>query len=59
MYQVFNMGHRLEIFTEPQATDAIIKLIRSFEIDAKIVGHVEAASEKQLVLKLANEEILH
>lgn len=51
MYQVFNMGHRLEIFTTPAAADELIGISRSFGIDARIVGRVEPASKKSLILK--------
>ena len=51
MYQVFNMGHRLEIFTTPGAADELIGISRSFGIDARIVGRVEPASKKSLILK--------
>jgi phosphoribosylformylglycinamidine cyclo-ligase len=51
MYQVFNMGHRLEIFTEESAAAAIISIAESFGIEAKVVGRVEEAAKKELVLK--------
>jgi phosphoribosylformylglycinamidine cyclo-ligase len=56
MYQVFNMGHRLEIFTEPGAAEELIGISRSFGIDARVVGRVERASKKSLVLKTASGE---
>src|SRR5579872_5546020 len=43
MYQVFNMGHRLEIFTTPDAAERMIRISNSFGIDARIVGRVESA----------------
>ncbi len=51
MYQVFNMGHRLEIFTTVDAVDDIINIARSFGVEAKIVGRVEHSSTKELVLQ--------
>jgi phosphoribosylformylglycinamidine cyclo-ligase len=57
MYQVFNMGHRLEIFTDPAAAEEIIRAAGQFHIDARVVGRVEAAPEKRLVLKRGGEEI--
>jgi len=45
------MGHRLEIFTTPAAADELIGISRSFGIDARIVGRVEPASKKSLILK--------
>jgi phosphoribosylformylglycinamidine cyclo-ligase len=41
MYQVFNMGHRLEIYTNPTAANELIDIIRTFDIDAQIIGYVE------------------
>ncbi len=57
MYQVFNMGHRLEIFTNNEAALQMIEIAISFGIEAKIVGKVEASNEKELVLKGAFGEI--
>lgn len=51
MYQVFNMGHRLEIFTNEKAAEKMIKAATTFNIDAKIIGHTEVATEKELILK--------
>ncbi len=41
MYQVFNMGHRLEFYTDPATAQAIIAISQSFNIDAQIIGKVE------------------
>ena len=41
MYQVFNMGHRMEIYVRPETAERVINLSRSFNIDAQIVGHIE------------------
>jgi phosphoribosylformylglycinamidine cyclo-ligase len=57
MYQVFNMGHRLEVFTNPQAAEAMVAIAATFGIEAQIVGRVEAAVEKELVLKGSFGEI--
>ncbi len=51
MYQVFNMGHRLEIFTDEATAPALIALAKTFNIDAQVVGRVEAAATKELVIK--------
>jgi phosphoribosylformylglycinamidine cyclo-ligase len=58
MYQVFNMGHRLEIFTTPGAAEELIAISHSFGIDARIVGRVEPASKKSLILKTPSGDIL-
>jgi phosphoribosylformylglycinamidine cyclo-ligase len=59
MYQVFNMGHRLEVFTDEQSADAIIKLAASFNIDAQVVGRVEEYEKKELILQVGNEKIVY
>ena len=41
MYQVFNMGHRMEIYVQPEIAQQVIDISRSFNIDAQVVGHIE------------------
>ena len=50
MYQVFNMGHRLEIFTNQKTAETLIAIAAEFKIDAQIVGRVEAAQKSSLHL---------
>ena len=51
MYQVFNMGHRLEIFTDEKSAMDLIELAKTFTIEAQIIGRVEASTQKELILK--------
>ena len=51
MYQVFNMGHRLEIYTDGNTADEIISICDSFSLDAKIIGRVEGNSTNKLTIK--------
>lgn len=51
MYQVFNMGQRLEIFTDKDTAQSIIAIAQSFGIAAQISGHVEAAATKEVVIE--------
>lgn len=51
MYQVFNMGQRLEFYTDPETAAAIIDISKSFGIDAQISGRVEASDKKEVVLE--------
>lgn len=51
MYKVFNMGHRMEIYLPREKAEEVISISRSFGIDAQIVGFVEDAPEKSLVIK--------
>jgi len=51
MYQVFNCGHRMELYVKPEVANAIIEISKSFNVDAKIIGKVEAADQKRLTIK--------
>lgn len=51
MYQVFNMGHRMEIYVPQNIAEDIIAISQSFNIDAKIVGRVEESNIKKLTIK--------
>lgn len=57
MYQVFNMGHRLEVFATIAKANDIISIAKQFDIEAKIVGRVEEAGKKELILKGSFGEI--
>jgi phosphoribosylformylglycinamidine cyclo-ligase len=57
MYQVFNMGHRMEIYVPEKIADDIMKISQSFNVASKIIGHVEV-SERNKVTITAGEEIL-
>ena len=50
MYQVFNMGHRMEIYTDRSTADEIINISNRFNIEAKIVGRVEDSNNKKLTI---------
>ena len=41
MYQVFNMGHRLEVYVRPEVAGQVVAISKSFGIDAQVVGHIE------------------
>lgn len=51
MYKVFNMGHRMEIYTDPQTAQDIIAISKTFNVDAQIVGRVEENPEPKLTIK--------
>ena len=59
MYQVFNMGHRLEIFTNETAANEMIAISKEFNIDAQIVGRVLPSEKKELILSGAFGEIVY
>jgi phosphoribosylformylglycinamidine cyclo-ligase len=50
MYQVFNCGHRMELYVSPEIADDIISISKSFNVDAKIIGCVEASKGKKLTI---------
>lgn len=63
MYQIFNMGHRLEIYCDPDAADSIINTALSFNLDARIIGHTEKLSDQnaanQVIIKDQGEEFTY
>ncbi len=58
MYQVFNMGTRLEIYTNEKEADAIIAVSKSFGVEAQVIGRVEKSVKKELVILNAGKEIV-
>lgn len=55
MYEVFNMGHRMELYTEEKYAEDIISISRSMGIDAKITGHVEQSEQNELRIKSGDQ----
>lgn len=51
MYQVFNMGQRLEVFTDEKTAAGIIAIAKSFNIDAQVSGYVENAEKKEVLIE--------
>lgn len=51
MYKVFNMGHRMELYVPQSIAQDIIDISKSFNIDAQIIGHVEASDKKQVTVR--------
>jgi phosphoribosylformylglycinamidine cyclo-ligase len=51
MYKVFNMGHRLEIYTDQAHAQTIIDISAQFNINAQVIGHVTSSDQKQVTLK--------
>jgi phosphoribosylformylglycinamidine cyclo-ligase len=50
MFQVFNMGHRMELYCDPSVAQSIIDISRSFGVEAQIIGRVEGPAEHRLTL---------
>jgi phosphoribosylformylglycinamidine cyclo-ligase len=59
MYEVFNMGCRLEIYCSPEDAEMMIATANTFNIDAQIIGRVEANDKKELVIQLKDETIVY
>jgi phosphoribosylformylglycinamidine cyclo-ligase len=51
MYKVFNMGHRMEIYTDQKSADQIIAIANQFNMEARIVGYCEPAEQKKLTIQ--------
>ncbi len=51
MYQVFNCGHRMELYVQPEIAKDIIEIAAKFDVDAQIIGRVEASPTKKLTIK--------
>ena len=58
MYQVFNMGCRMEIYTDDEFAKNVVSLAKSFNIDAQIIGKVEKNDKKELVIELGEEKLV-
>ncbi|MFL5810612.1 MAG: AIR synthase-related protein, partial [Flavisolibacter sp.] len=59
MYQVLNMGCRLEIYTNEKNADRLISIANDFDIDARVIGRVEEAPKKSLAIQINGSEITY
>ncbi len=59
MYQVFNMGHRMEIYCDERIAQSLIDISESFDIDAKVVGRVEESDSKKLTIRSDKGEFIY
>ena len=57
MFEVFNMGHRMEIYCNQSVAQEVISISKEFKIDAKIIGHVEKSNQNTLVLESEDESV--
>ncbi len=51
MYKVYNMGHRMELYVPAAIAAALIAIAQKYNIDARVVGRVEASAEKRLTIR--------
>jgi phosphoribosylformylglycinamidine cyclo-ligase len=54
MYKVFNMGSLLEFYVNEKTANGLIELAKSFGIDAQVIGYVELADKKEVIVKSAH-----
>ena len=59
MYQVFNCGHRLELYIDEKLANEIISISKSFNVDAQIIGYVEHADKKQVTINSQYGEFVY
>jgi phosphoribosylformylglycinamidine cyclo-ligase len=59
MYKVFNMGHRMELYVPQEIAQDLISISKSFDVDAQIIGHVEAADKKQVTIQSEFGEFIY
>jgi phosphoribosylformylglycinamidine cyclo-ligase len=59
MYKVFNMGHRMELYVPAEIAENIIAISKSFNVDAQIVGRVEANEGKKLTITSPYGEFIY
>jgi phosphoribosylformylglycinamidine cyclo-ligase len=59
MYKVFNMGCRLEVYTDEKTASSLIDIARSFRIDAQVIGHVLPHEGKQVTVRSAHGEFVY
>lgn len=57
MYQVFNMGTRMEIYTDEKGADKLIGVSTKFGVDAKVIGRVEESDKKGLAIKISGDQL--
>ncbi len=57
MYQVFNMGTRMEIYTDEKNADKILSVSKSFDVDAQVIGRVEKSERNELVIRVKDGDL--
>ncbi|MDD4829209.1 MAG: AIR synthase-related protein [Bacteroidales bacterium] len=59
MYKVFNMGHRMEVYTDEETAKEVISISKSFNVDAQIIGRVEAFEGKKVTIRSEFGEFIY
>jgi len=50
MFRVFNIGHRLEIYTDEKSAETMMQLAKSYDIDSRLIGYTDASASKSLTI---------
>jgi phosphoribosylformylglycinamidine cyclo-ligase len=59
MYKVFNMGHRMELYTGEKQATQIIAIANAFGVDARVIGHVESFRGKRVTIQSSFGEFIY
>jgi phosphoribosylformylglycinamidine cyclo-ligase len=59
MYEVYNMGHRFEIYVKPDIAKYIIKISKELGVDAQIVGRTEAFEGQRITISTPQGEFIY
>jgi len=59
MYKVFNMGHRLEIYTDAKTSEEIIKISGEFNVDARVIGRCIANDRAEALIQSVNGDFIY
>lgn len=59
MYKVFNMGHRMELYVNPDDANRVITVARKFGVEARVIGRVEASAERKVTVRGPHGEFVY
>ncbi|MFN4123841.1 MAG: AIR synthase related protein [Flavobacteriales bacterium] len=59
MYKVFNMGHRMELYTDEQTASNMIAIAKSFGLEAKVIGYVADGNTPEVIVHAKDEKITY
>jgi phosphoribosylformylglycinamidine cyclo-ligase len=59
MYQVFNMGHRMELYLKRDVASDVIKIAKSFDLNAQVIGFVEKSPRKKLTIHSPEGKLIY
>ena len=59
MYEVFNMGHRIEIYTNNDVANEIMKIAKKYNLESKVIGFCKKANERMLSILIEDKELVY